>query len=38
MRKKSESGTRQNVPDISVVSDRKKAGSSKKGVLGFLKK
>jgi DNA-directed RNA polymerase subunit RPC12/RpoP len=38
MRKKSESGSRQNVPDIPVGSDRKKAGSSKKGVLGFLKK
>jgi hypothetical protein len=38
MIKKGDAGTYQHSPDISGVSQKKKTGSQKKGVLGFLKK
>jgi len=38
MKKKGEPGIRQHAPDIPGISQKKKAGSQKKGVLGFLKK
>jgi hypothetical protein len=38
MKKKGEPGIRQHAPDIPGISQKKKAGLPKKGVLGFLKK
>lgn len=38
MKKKGEPKIRQHAPDIPGISQKKKAGSQKKGVLGFLKK